>query len=181
MDCYVLTGAECTGKSTLIRLLATNLNVPYSVEFSEAYAGRIYPREIEYDDVSLIIQGQVETQLAVQKQASRSGHHFFLADTDLVSTLVYSEALYGKFPSGLDDLIRRYRGHDYFLLSPEHVPWEDRDDRRQALDRFEMYKRFKQTLTRLSLPFRCISCPTPEGRYGEIVRRIPSASLAGVD
>jgi nicotinamide riboside kinase len=106
-----LTGAECTGKTTLAGLLAERFGGIVVPEFSRIYAERV-ARALTVDDVEPIARGQLLARDATL--------HVF--DTDLISTVVYARHHYGHCPPWIVDEART-RKSDLYLLLDIDVPW----------------------------------------------------------
>jgi nicotinamide riboside kinase len=81
-----LTGAECTGKTTLARQLAEHFGATWVPEFAREYALRV-ARPLTVDDVEPIARGQRAAEDAATGD-------LIVLDTDLVSTKVYSNYYY---------------------------------------------------------------------------------------
>ena len=113
----VLTGSECTGKTTLAVTLARRLRVPWSGEFVRAYAEGL-GRPLTLEDVPAIAKGQVEGEERAVARARRLAVH----DTDLLSTVVYSRHYFGSCPDDVERLARERRADLYLLHHPD-VPW----------------------------------------------------------
>ena len=132
----VITGSECTGKSTLARRLAEHYSVECVPEFVREFAKTVGGR-IQFSDHGPIARGQMD--LEDEYAARASG--LLLHDTDLVSTVVYCRHYFGRCPewitaAGID------RRADLYLVCDIDVPWtpdelRDRGDRRE-----EMHKAF---------------------------------------
>jgi nicotinamide riboside kinase len=106
-----LTGAECTGKTTLAGLLAERFGGIVVPEFSRIYAERVL-RELTVHDVEPIARGQLTEQTAELQ----------ILDTDLISTVVYARHHYGQSPQWIVDEART-RKSDLYLLLDIDVPW----------------------------------------------------------
>jgi NadR type nicotinamide-nucleotide adenylyltransferase len=117
----VLTGSECTGKSTLAAKLAERFGAPLSAEFSREYAER-KESVLDETDVEPIAAGQLERETAADRQATERGALVVVRDTDLFSTVVYSRHYYGLCPEWVEDAALRRAGGLYLLLRPD-VPW----------------------------------------------------------
>lgn len=128
----VLTGSECTGKTTLARELAARFGCPWVPEYVRGYVDAL-GRELHYADVEPIARGQI----AATDAAARESTQLLVQDTDLVSTVVYSRHYYGDCPGWTLAAAAERLGQLYLLLHPD-VPWlpdpqRDRSDRREEL------------------------------------------------
>lgn len=128
----VLTGSECTGKTTLARELAARFACAWVPEYVRGYVDAL-GRELHYADVEPIARGQIEATDA----AARASRRLLVQDTDLVSTIVYSRHYYGDCPAWIEAAARERLAQLYLLLHPD-VPWlpdpqRDRGDRREEL------------------------------------------------
>lgn len=178
----VVTGSECTGKTTLAAALAEELGVPWVPEYAREYvAGLAAPPT--HADVEAIARGQIAAERrAEDRGANRIGvaasqgvaidRPLLLQDTDLLSTVVYSHHYYGDCPDWIEaELARRYG--DLYLLAEIDVPWvpdgaqRDRGDRRG-----EMQALFRNALSDRRLPFVEIR--------GDLPARI-AASVAAIE
>jgi NadR type nicotinamide-nucleotide adenylyltransferase len=137
----VLTGPECTGKSTLAGELAVQLGASLSREYARSYVdGR--GTALGGADVEPIARGQID----VEDQASRESGRLLLKDTDLLSTVVYARHYYGACPAWIEQRARERLGQLYLLLAPD-VPWvADGLQRDQPEQRRMVYDLFARTL-----------------------------------
>lgn len=113
----VVTGSECTGKTTLAGELAEQLGAPCSAEFARAYLERKGAPLVDAD-VEPIAQGQIESEDAAMARSP----DVVVKDTDLVSTVVYARHYYGACPGWIERAARERLGGLYLLLHPD-VPW----------------------------------------------------------
>ncbi len=111
----VLTGPECTGKTTLARALAAQLDAPWVAEASRAYA-ESHAGPLTADDVEPIARA---TRDALQRASNAP---VLVADTDLVSTMVYARHYYGSCPVWVEAECRAQLADLYLLCAPD-LPW----------------------------------------------------------
>lgn len=148
-----LTGAECTGKTTLAPLLAARLGGVVVPEYSRQYAEQV-GRELTAEDVEPIARGQVLHDDPVQ-----------VLDTDLVSTVVYARHHYGSCPPWIVEAARERRADLYLLLDVD-VPWVADGIRDAGARREQLHEEFAATLRELGARFVTIS-----GGWEERTRR----------
>lgn len=141
----VVTGPECTGKTTLARAIASRLDAPWVPEASRAYA-EARGGVLSAADVEPIATA---TQAAL-RDATAAAPAVLVADTDLVSTVVYARAYYGKCPDWVEEACRAQLG-DLYLLCDTDLPWsaDGVRDLPSAEDRIAMHDAFARTLRAL--------------------------------
>ena len=145
----VVTGGECTGKTTLAERLAQAFNAPWVAEYSRSYAASV-GRPLTAADVEPIAQGQIVAEDAVLEQArnTMTGHfgpQIVVLDTDLVSTTVYAEHYYGASPEWVTEAARDRLADLYLLCAPD-LHWEGDGIRDLPDARSEMHRRFVERL-----------------------------------
>ena len=91
MKRFVVTGAECTGKSTLTKALSAYYSEPWTAEYVRKYVDHI-KRELRHEDLEQIAKGQIKEEDAVLLRARR----FLIHDTNLLSSIISS--LLASFP-----------------------------------------------------------------------------------
>jgi HTH-type transcriptional repressor of NAD biosynthesis genes len=144
----VLTGSECTGKTTLARRLAEKFGTVWSEEYGRIYVDRKGSFVTE-EDVVPIAEGQVRLEERARRDANRLVFH----DTDLLSTVIYARHYFGSCPPEVEAMLEA-RPADLYLLCAIDVPWvadgaqRDRGDRRE-----EMQSLFREALVSRRLPF----------------------------
>jgi NadR type nicotinamide-nucleotide adenylyltransferase len=115
----VLTGSECTGKTTLARALAEFYDAAVSREYSREFV-ETSGRSPRAEDVDEIARGQIE----LENEAVRRADDVVILDTDLLSTIVYSRHYYGDCPGWIDRTFSNRVG-DIYLLAGVDVPWSE--------------------------------------------------------
>ena len=136
----VVTGSECTGKSSLARQLADWLGAPRVSEFSRIYAEEVR-RPLGAADVEPIARGQI----AAEDAALTSRPALLVLDTDLVSTVVYARHYYGECPPWIERTAKE-RLADLYLLCAIDIPWEPDGVRDEPLAREHMHELFRRQL-----------------------------------
>lgn len=144
----VVTGSECTGKTTLAAELAAQFGVPWSREFVRDYVDA-KQGPLDASDVEPIARGQVAAEQVAEDAAASSGSRMVIRDTDLLSTCVYSHHYYGDCPTWIAKSARARLGDLYLLLWPD-VPWIAdglQRDRPDDQARARMHDLFRRALT----------------------------------
>lgn len=144
----VVTGSECTGKTTLAVALATHYQVPWVPEFARRFVAEKGAAPV-FADVEAIARGQV----ALEDKVAATTTTLLIQDTDLLSTVVYSHHYYGACPAWVEAALQE-RCADLYLLAGIDVPWvADGDQRDRGDSRLQMQDLFRRALLDRSLPF----------------------------
>ncbi len=167
----VVTGSECTGKTTLARRLATRFDAPFVPEFCRGYQD-VLGKPLDARDVEPIARGQIAEADAAENETTR----LLILDTDLVSTVVYARHYYGSCPAWAEEAARSRRADLYLLCAPD-LPWKadgqrDRGDRRE-----EMHGLFAAALAATGAGVSLVSGSGP-GRELSAIAAV-TAALAG--
>ena len=133
----VLTGPECSGKTTLASALARRFRSPWLPEAARGYAEEV-KRELTAADAELIAQRTIDADDA----ALAAQPPLLLLDTDLISTVVYVRHYYGPCPAWIEDAARERRGDLYLLCAPD-LPWTADGVRDRPAERAELYALFE--------------------------------------
>lgn len=164
----VITGAECTGKSTLTQALSGYYGEPWTPEFVRNYVERVR-RPLKTDDLGEIFAGQ----LAVEDAAFATANRYVFHDTNLLSSIIYANHYFGHSEDTEQArfLEREYRL--YLLCSASGVEWKDDPGQRDSPEaRDRLQATFKQSLDKLQLPYLEL--------HGDINARV-SAAIRAVD
>jgi NadR type nicotinamide-nucleotide adenylyltransferase len=135
-----LFGPESTGKSCLARDLADHYRTVHVPEFAR---GWLAPKQgvCTPDDIAIIARGQAASEEALARRSSR----LLFCDTDLLSTTIWSEVLFGSCPSWIADAARAAHYDLTFLLDID-VPWVDDTERYLPHRRSEFFDRCQSAL-----------------------------------
>ncbi|MGQ0646585.1 MAG: AAA family ATPase [Gemmatimonadaceae bacterium] len=143
MHRIVVTGSECTGKTTLARELARFLRTDWLPEWSREYA-ETRGAVLTLEDVEHIARGHI----AREDATLGGGRGPLVLDTDLVSTTVYSEFYYGSCAPWIREEAR-LRKADLYLLTAIDLPWAPDGVRDRPGERSELHNRFVRRLREL--------------------------------
>jgi NadR type nicotinamide-nucleotide adenylyltransferase len=144
----VVTGGECTGKTTLARALAARWQTTWAAEAAREVAlarvGLLGP-----EDVPLIARMHVRLADAAEGAAGEAGRPIVFLDQDLFSTSVYARHYYGDCPHWIERLAAERRGDLYLLCVPD-LPWESDGVRDRPAAREEIHTLFAASLSAAS-------------------------------
>lgn len=133
----VVTGSECTGKTTLAQALASHYGTLWVPEFARRFvADKGAPPDA--GDVEAIARGQLVAEAEAEARLVAQGGSLLVLDTDLLSTVVYARHYYGSGPTWIETALRSRPG-DLYVLAGIDVPWvadgeqRDRGDRREQM------------------------------------------------
>ena len=147
-----IIGPESTGKSTLARDLAAAFNTLYVHEYAR---NLLSPKAgvCEADDIERIVRGQTAAEDALASQANR----VLFCDTDVLTTMIWSEVLFGSCPRWVGDLADR-RAYDLYLLTDIDAPWVDDGERYlgKTGQRSDFFNRCRRALDERQRPYRII-------------------------
>lgn len=155
-----LFGPESTGKSTLASELAQHFQTKYVWEYArpllDFQGGQATPTDIER-----IARGQIASETAIARHANR----VLFCDTDLLTTTIWSEVLFGTSP----DWIREEAGnrrYDLYLLLDIDVPWVDDQQRffAEPEERRTFFDRCRSTLDKHKIDYITLSGSWDERR-----------------
>lgn len=148
----VVFGAESSGKSTLTKELTSYYNVFSNTEFSRLYldtkmkyANYKDTNSLTFDDVEPIAIGQLCSENRIKELAISHNHSFYLLDTNLLTTSIYSKYIYKKIPFWLEKAIQNQNYTHYLLLQP-NTKWEFDKQRESDEGRQFFYKKMKEEL-----------------------------------
>jgi NadR type nicotinamide-nucleotide adenylyltransferase len=143
-----IVGAECTGKTTLARLLAEHYRAPWVPEYARAYLTQpTYSR----DDVRAIARGQHAAE-----SIAAAGVPLVFADTDLVVIKVWLDVRFGGSDEAVDamlaDVLAAPRRRAYLLAVPD-IPWVADALREAPNDRPMLHARYQRLLQSLGVDY----------------------------
>jgi len=140
----VLTGGECTGKTTLARTLAARWKTAWAAEAAREVA-LAHPGVLGPEDVPVIARTHVRLARDAERAAAEAGRPLVFFDQDLVATVVYAKHYYGECPRWIERLATERRGDLYLLCRPD-LPWESDGVRDRPAARGEIHALFAAAL-----------------------------------
>jgi nicotinamide riboside kinase len=170
MKKVILTGPESTGKTTLVRLLASHYQVPLVLEKARDFLEKkrtasrnkrnlkqyfeVTQKPIyNYEDLSEIARLQNEMENITWNNENRFSVvelPFIMCDTDLLTIKIWANVVFGKCPDWiLQDIQNQSIKHSenlYLLCSPEGVPWEEDPLRENPHDRERLFDIYEKEL-----------------------------------
>jgi len=174
-----LIGAESTGKSTLSNLLADQFGTKVIPEYGRTYDETFkHGSNWDHDDFVKIADGHFSSATAI---APTAGPIIF-EDTDLLQTLVWSQALLGEASQVLIERLKNMKAPDLYLLLNPEMKWVD-DGTRYHSDqeqRLRFHAHLKEWLNMKKAPWIEISGSTWDDRQKHaelaIAKLVASAS-----
>lgn len=167
MKRIVLTGAECTGKSTLAQALSGYYGEPWTEEFVRSYVDQLN-RELAQADLEDIFRGQIANEDAGWINSKR----FVIHDTNLLSSIVYANHYFGTSYDWVNEAFLERNYTLYLLCSPRGIQWEDDPGQRDSPSaRESLHSIFKETLKTLNLPYLQLNGDETL-RFGEAIKAI---------
>ncbi|HAR64136.1 MAG: transcriptional regulator [Candidatus Margulisiibacteriota bacterium] len=135
-----IVGPESTGKSTLADNLANHYKTKYVPEYAKTLI-HSQKGKLSYRDMSKIAKGQ----LALERSVIPSSNRVLICDTDILTTTVWSNFLYGKCDNWLEKAAINNH-YDLYLLMDIDVPWIDDVHRYSPDNRDHFYTMIKNKL-----------------------------------
>lgn len=160
MKRVVVTGSECTGKTTLAGDLARRFGTVWVAEYAREYLDRKVATTglpLDASDVEPIARGQI----AAEDGGVALAKGLLVLDTDLVSTTVYARHYYGACPAWIEQAARDRRA-DLYLLCDIDVPWVADSVRDRPEHRQHIHALFVDALDALAAPYVTIHGPWPD-------------------
>lgn len=144
-------GPESTGKSTLAKALAAHYQTHYVPEYAQILLA-LQQGELCETDLGLIARGQLAAEAALARQANRR----LFCDTDLLTTVLWSQELYGRVNPWIAETAAR-QSYDLTLLCSPDVPWVDDIHRLRPETRETFFKRCVELLETQQRPYTVLS------------------------
>jgi HTH-type transcriptional repressor of NAD biosynthesis genes len=146
-----LFGPESTGKTTLARELASELNTIAVPEYGRFYC-ETFGNECDEDDLRAIVAGHNLLVAAARRKAKR----LMVFDTDAVMTALWAHILLGRRPTDLDAVADPA---ELYILTDVDVPFAADAIRYfpHQTDRIRFFALCRDELERRGLPYVIVS------------------------
>lgn len=143
-------GGESSGKSTLAARMAKELSTTWVPEFGRELWERKWGNLV-YEDMLLI----GETQIENEGEAILNANGFLFCDTSPLTTVFYSQEMFGRVDEGLRSLANASYQH-VFLCAPDFEFVSD-STRRDDAFRQRQHLWYQEELQRRKIPFTLVS------------------------
>lgn len=164
----VLLGGESTGKSSLSIALAAALDAPCVAEFGrEHWVAK--DGQLEYDDLLHIGR----TQVAREDQAALTAGRYLVCDTSALTTLFYSQAMFGRAEAELATLAERPYAHTF--LCADDFPFVQDGTRQDDTFRRRQQAWYRAELQRRGRSFQVLTGPL-DARVQQVLAHLRAAS-----
>ena len=143
-------GGESSGKTTLARELALYTKTEWVSEYGrELYDNR--SGKLNYEDMEFIAR----TQISREKSQSSAFLNYLFCDTTPLTTMFYSEQMFGRVAPALRKMAER-EYHKIYLCCP-NIDFEQDGTRRDATFRMTGHKWYVDYLTSNETPYTIVS------------------------
>lgn len=149
-------GPESTGKSTLAADLAEKFSSVHVPEFARTWL-ELRGGELVESDLQVIAKGQHARMHSLRRVANR----VLICDTDVLSTQIWAQRLYGRCDPGIIELAEMNHA-DHYLLCDVDVPWVADSVRYLPDDRRGFFDQFERALVDRGLSYTRISGDWPQ-------------------
>ena len=166
-------GPESTGKSTLAKKLAKHFSTTYASEYARELLS-LKEGKCDYEDIEIIAKGQIASEEALSLQANK----VLFCDTDLLTTRIWSEILFGKCPEWIKEKAEE-RNYDLYLLCGTNVPFVPDQQRYGDNARQLSIERCTQELESRRRKYVLIDSPTWDGRLEQAIKAVEEIMHGG--
>lgn len=160
-----VTGAECTGKTTLANALGDHYNTPVVAEYNREY----FAHKLARGDASVYpgdLVRVVAEQARQEDTAWLSADGFMICDTDVLTVAIWHVRYLGGRRPEIDQLaqmrIDQGAGMDFYILCAPDIPFVPDEIRTGDNLRQSMHEVFVARLEESGIPFVEVSGPLEE-------------------
>lgn len=109
-----LIGPESTGKSEVVKALAKHFNTVFVPEYAKAIIDS-QKGEFHLSNVVPVGLAQIRTEKALERMTNK----FMFCDSDVITTMVWSEELFGVIPDELIEIAKKQHYDHTYLCYPD--------------------------------------------------------------
>ena len=147
----VFTGPECSGKTTLSKMISKKFNFPLVTEYARLYLSQLN-RAYEYDDLIQIAQGQIQAEH--QKKKQNPTKKILICDTDLQVLKIWSKVKFSRCDSFI---LKNQNPNALYVLCVPDFKWEQDPLRENPHNRQELFKMYENDLLKNNRDFITVS------------------------
>jgi len=145
----LITGPECSGKSSLVAFLSTKLKTPVLWEHARTYLQNL-SRKYTIEDLLLIAKEHSALFDAIPRSQP------LIIDTYLLNIKIWSEYKYGKVDPWILEKLREDIAVDKIILCKPDLPWQQDGMRESKMERDILFDLYKSNLKVLNLEFEIL-------------------------
>ncbi len=146
----LITGPECTGKSTLASQLSSKLELPWFPEFARTYLESYGPHYTNEDILTIAEQHHQFVQVFPPEQA-------LILDTFLLNLKLWSEIKFGIVIPWIDEQLAQIRPYDFVLLMEPDLPWVQDGLRESPNETKEIFSQYRRELEKLGWEYQVVN------------------------
>lgn len=146
-----IIGPESCGKTTLTHELAKHFQTIAVDEYARGYLASKND-ECFYEDIEKIALGHKASEQALEAQCNK----YMFLDTDIITTCIYSRALFQKVPDWCESYSYEKK-YDYYLLLDIDTPFTEDPQRYFPEKRKWLFETFEKEIQKRNLPYSIVS------------------------
>ena len=145
----LITGPECTGKSTLAKKLSQELGLPHLQEYAREYLSEL---KKPYEELDLLKIAQAHYKILHTFPADQS----MILDTYLLNIKLWSLFKYQQVHPWIQEQVALERHFDFIFLMYPDLPWKQDGLRENENNSLELFNLFEMELQALQLDYHII-------------------------
>tara|TARA_B100000900_G_scaffold86352_1_gene70044 strand:- start:26956 stop:27492 length:537 start_codon:yes stop_codon:yes gene_type:complete len=138
----IVTGPECSGKTTLCNQLKIHFKLPANNEFARSYIEKLNRKYVK-KDLTLIARKQLDSE-----------RNKVLLDTDLITIKIWSNFKYNNCDQWILDKIQKQKNEcRFYFLCKGDLNWIQDGQRENQNERQILFELYKNELEQLKFPY----------------------------
>jgi len=140
MNKIIITGPECSGKTSLSKGLSKHFKSPLIEEYAREYISNL-KKKYTQEDLLKIAKKQWKKECNLKHEKN------VFCDTDLLTIKIWSEFKYNNCNSWILGKIQEQKNEKrYYLLCKPNIEWEFDSQRENQFDRDAIFKIYQKEL-----------------------------------